>query len=1061
MKKLLLLIILIAFALTLRAQQTVTGIILAADTKLPLPGATVKDNQGKAVAITDTKGWFSVPAVTLPARYTISFTGFEELVVNVTSPGDKVIAELKPSSASLQEVVISTGYQKVPRERATGSFVQVDNNLLNRRVSTDILSRLEDVTSGLVFNKDPGGTNKNDISIRGRSTIYANSSPLIVIDNFPYDGDITNINPNDVESITVLKDAAAASIWGARAANGVIVITTKKGAYNKRTQVSFNSNVTIGNKPDQFYLSKMSSADFIDVEKNLFAQGFYDGQITSPAHDPLTPVVELLAAKRDGLISAGSADAQIEALKKNDIRNDFDKYFNRKSVNQQYAVSLSGGSENNAFFVSGGYDKNLDNLIGNGYSRATFNATNTYSLLQHKLDLSTGVYFTSGKTTQNNPGTNSIVNLFGWQYPYAKLADDNGDPLAIVKDYQTDFVNAASGSGLLNWAYKPLEEISLANNTTTVTDYRANVNAGYKIFDGLSANILYQYSHSGSEYRNVQSQDTYYARDLINNFTQVNADGSLNRIIPLGGILDFSNGTTNSHNFRGQLNFDRNWTNIHRVTAIAGYEIRDVQTRSATSRLYGYDDAHATSKPVDYINYYNINYYPGAALQIPYMDTQSGLTDRYRSYFANAAYTFRQRYVFSGSARIDQSNLFGVKTNQKGVPLWSVGAAWNINQEKFYHADWLPYLKLRLTYGYNGNVDKTVSAYTTGTYQQQAFNTGLPYIQLRTAANPLLRWEKVKVINLGFDFATKDHVIEGTLELYTKTGIDLLGNIALTPSTGLTGFRGNFASTSTKGLDLTLNSRNIDHDVKWYTTLLFSLTRDKVTDYAETAPGINYLSFQGTPLTGKPLYSIYSYKWGGLDPNTGDPMGYLNGIASKDYGAISSGAKPDNLVYNGPARPTVYGSLRNTVSYRSLSISANISYKLGYYYRQPSVSYSTILSGSGGHGDYALRWQKPGDELSTNVPSLPASADNSRDRFYNYSEILVKKGDHIRLRDVSLAYSLTKEQLPRLPFKRLQVYLYADNLGILWKAAKGKIDPEYSQAIPPVKTLAIGLKGDF
>src|SRR5690606_28302358 len=172
---------------------------------------------------------------------------------------------------------------------------------------------------------------------------------------------------------------------------------------------------------------------------------------------------------------------------------------------------------------------------------------------------------------------------------------------------------------------------------------------------------------------------------------------------------------------------------------------------------------------------------------------------------------------------------------------------------------------------------------------------------------------------------------------------------------------------------------------------LFSANTDKVTQYFQEASGVSYLYYSGTPLTDRPLYALYSYKWGGLDPENGDPIGYLDGEESKNYSSIRSSASPENLIYNGPSRPTMFGAVRNTVTWKNFSLSANISYRLGYYFRKPSVTYASILNGAGGHGDYALRWKKPGDEVFTSVPSMPSQTSTARDNFYYYSEVLVKK----------------------------------------------------------------------
>src|SRR5690242_17769935 len=393
----------------------ITGKILSSKDHTPLAGATLIFKKSQTSFITGDDGNFTLKLAANEDTLIVRRLGYQTKQITVNeSTNAPLIVTLEETNTQLGEVVVSTGYQNIPKERATGSFDFIDNKLLNRSVSTDILSRLQGVTSSLLF--DPNNQNDLEISVRGRSTIFANSQPLIILDNFEYDGDISNINPNDVESITVLKDAAAASIWGAKSGNGVIVITTKKGKYDSAPKVSFNSNVTITGKPDLFYMPTMSSADYTGVEKYLFSQGYYDGALTDLNFPPVTPVVEILNNLRNGTINAPEATAQINALSQHDVRNDLLKYFYRTSLNQQYAVNLSGGGTYNQYYVSAGYDKNLNNLVGNRYSRISINANNTYSLIQHKLDITTGILFT--QTAIQNNGTDPSQLYF--LYPYAQ-----------------------------------------------------------------------------------------------------------------------------------------------------------------------------------------------------------------------------------------------------------------------------------------------------------------------------------------------------------------------------------------------------------------------------------------------------------------------------------------------------------------------------------------------------------------------------------------------------------------------------------------------------------------
>jgi len=1062
--------LLLCYGLAVCAQvpvREIRGRVVSADGRVPLVGATVKMEGSDVAVLTDQTGSFMLKGGLVKGMLMVSFLGYAPARVDVPADGQPLVVVLSAAAAQLEEVVVSTGYQTVPKERVTGSFVQVDNKLLNRRVSTGVLERLEDVTPGLLFNRGRSA-GAGLISVRGQNTIYGNSSPLIVLDNFPYDGDINAINPNDVESISVLKDAAAASIWGSRAGNGVIVITTKKGRYNQPLKVGFVANATIGDKPDIFYQPRMSAADFIGVEKMLFGKGFYSSAETGYNNPALTPVVELLIARRDGKITAAQADEQIAALAGHDVRNDFDQYFYRKSVNQQYALNFSGGNETQRFNLSGGYDYNQDNLVGNGLDRYTFNGGQSLNLLDKKLEISTGFYYSQSNTVTNNPGTNLIGLKTGngaSLYPYARLADEAGNPMAITHDYRQGFIRDAQQKGLLDWAYRPLEEIYISDKTRKLLDYRLNVNASYKIRPYLSFSLLYQYGQTIANARNLRSEETYFTRNLINSYSAVDGSGKIAYAIPRGGVLDLDQLTATSQSIRGQFNFNRSWRDKHSLTAIAGYEIRDFHTVGNSNRAYGYDDSHATALGVDYVTQFPQYAVSGALAAIPFYNGMTDLTDRNISYYSNAAYTFLDRYTLSASARLDRSNLFGVKTNQQGVPLYSAGLAWNVDKEAFYRLDWLPYLKMRLTYGYNGNVNKNLSAFTTALYLTgNPINTA--YAQVINPPNPELRWERVRMINLGVDFTTRDNRISGTVEPYLKRGLDLIGDIAFAPSTGITTFRGNTANTRGSGIDISLNSRNVVGRFGWQTSFFFSHIRDKVVDYALQQPAVRYAQLSDTevyPLEGKPFYAVYSYAFAGLDPQNGDPQGYLGGKISKDYNQLLNSIRADQLIYAGPARPVSYGALRNTFTYGQFSLSANISYRLGYYFRRPGVIYSGILSGQGYYqGRYGERWQKPGDELITSVPSMPAAINSARDDFYNFSTATVEKADHIRLQDISLSYDFGKSLLQRLSLSKLQVYLYANNLGGIWKSTKTRFDPDYSVAdYLPVRTVAVGIKADF
>jgi TonB-linked SusC/RagA family outer membrane protein len=1064
-----LLIIILAIVLKFQSfAQTykLKGIIMDEDGK-PVFAGNLYLLKSKSNAISDAVGQFEIFLNTDRDTLLITHIGLESVRIAVNrSMMLPINIRLKETATQLHEVKVNTGYQTLPKERATGSFEIINNSLINRSVSTDIISRLEGVSS-IFFDRR---TNGQALSIRGRSTILSNATPLIVIDNFPYDGDINNINPNDVESVSILKDAAAASIWGVRAANGVLVITTKKGKYNKEPQLELTTNVTYGQKPDLFYAPAMSSSDFIDVESFLYDKGYYNTIINNTARMPvISPVVEILNRKKTGVIRTQDGTNQIDALRQLDVRRDFGKYFYQSSLNQQYAMNYAGGTNKYNYLLSAGWDNNSSYLQRNELSRLTLRSENSFNPAKG-LYVQAGIQFTQTNSTANNPGT-SINPTSKNLYPYAALADAEGRSLAIVKDYRQGYLDTAGNGKLLDWKYRPLDELRLAENTVKQTDTRLNFGVQYKLMPSWNVEGRYQYEMQPASGQNLYDRNSYTARSLVNLYTQI-PGGVTKYGVPPGGIIDISNSSLVSQAGRGQINYAHTWNEKHELSLIAGAEIRQTHTTSNNYRTFGYNNNILTYGNVNLVDLLPTFNSIAGTIQVP---NPAGFSDgilRFTSYYANGAYTYLNRYTVSASVRKDASNLFGVNSNQKGVPLWSTGLSWQINNESFYKLNWLDLLKLRVTYGYNGNVDNTLAALTTIAYTSNSYMTGYQYASVRNPLNPELKWEKTGVLNIGLDFGIKSRVLTGSLEYYRKNGTDLIGVAPVDPTTGVVypaggfAYKGNVADMKGNGLDIELHSRNLDGRIQWLTDIFFNYTTNTVTRYnlPLTSSASAYVGYGNlvTPFEGKPVYAIYSYKWAGLDPINGDPLGYVNGEVSKDYSTITA-ASPNSLEYNGSAVPVTFGSLRNTFTYKDISLSFNLIFKLGYYFRRSSINYGNLFTIWSGHPDYANRWQKPGDEALTNVPSLIyPNSDTNRDSFYTNSSALVERGDNIRLQDINVSYSPKLSASVRKYMKQFQVYAYMRNLGIIWKANKVGLDPDnYSGGFPLPLTVSLGLKTTF
>nr|WP_052306780.1 SusC/RagA family TonB-linked outer membrane protein [Chitinophaga pinensis] len=1049
---------------------SVRGIISMSD-GTPLEGASISvAATGAAITRTNEKGLFFFDTNSDDTLIRVSYTGFKSQEISMKS-GVSTNVVLQPMVTDLAAVAVrSNGYQKIPQERATGSFVQINNQLFNRRVGPTVLERLEGIASGVLFpNKNiPPSSNEAYISVRGRSTILANAEPLVVVDNFPYTGDINLLNPNDVENITVLKDAAAASIWGAFSGNGVIVITTKRGKLHQPFKVEANMNITVGAKPDLYYNRAFLPAnEFIDVEKFLFDQGFYDDDLSNTFTYPvISPVVELLDKKRNGLISAAEADATIDKYRHLDIRKDYEKYMYRNSVNQQYAVNVSSGGDRSAYMLSVGYDRNVGNKVGAASDRFTLNNYSTFNFW-NRAELSTGLSFVMNKS---NYGISSQIFPGGGKsvyYPYAQLADKDGNALALPKDFRYSFISNLQDEGLLDWTYRPLDELKFADNTNRQYHIRLNPGLKVNIFKGLDAEIRYQFEKQISKARDYQNVNTYMTRYMINIFTQVE-NGVVTHPFPVGDVISLMNSEITTNNYRAQLNFNKRFGNRHVVAAIAGLEQRESITEIDNLNYIGYNkQANAYNSALDYSRYYDGYMYLGEAGYLPRIGSMSRFNNEFISYYADASYELDDKYTISGSGRLDQSNIWGIVTNQKGVPLWSAGLGWNISREAFYKWDVFPLIKLRATYGNNGNLDPALSGKLVVSYQLSPNVAGLPYASINQQPNPYLRWEKSSMFNLGTDFETKNGILHGSVEVYRKWGSELIGDQLVASQAGSTMIRNNSANMEGGGMDLVLSSVNINRRVSWTTDFLFSYNWDKITAfkylqiYRGAITGGDGTTAKVFPVLGKPVYGIYTYRWAGLDPENGDPLGYQDGKVSKDYNNIISSNQETDIQYHGPARPTFFGALRNTLAYKGLTLSVNLTFKMGYYFRRSSIAYSSLFGYWSGHEDFIDRWKQPGDEAHTNVPSMTYPIDPNRDLFYQYSSALVEKGDHIRLQDVRLGYTTSGAFLKRIGATDAQVYLYADNLGIVWKANKSGIDPDYLIGIPMPRTLSLGCKVSF
>ena len=1045
----------------------------------PLAGVPIALKNGKVLGVTDTEGRLTLH-VNEGDVLLLSSIGMESRSITVTTAivsNTEVTVTLKHTVSKLEEVnVVSTGYQTLSKERSTGSFERISERTLDRKISQNIFSKIEGEVAGLTT--DAAGK----FIVRGLSSINANTDPLIVVDGFPVEQGANTINPNDVESITVLKDAAAASIWGIRATNGVIVITTKKGARTGKLKVTASVNTSITPKPDLLAAPLGDPATQVAYQKALYNNGsfykvteLYSGTLSAGTGRVLNPVGETLLLQARGDISAAEAEQRLQRLATIDSRKEYADIIQQTEKWRQYNVSVSGGNRNHDFTASASYNKNDKEFQGTGAEQYLVKFANAFDLTS-KLKIDGSINFSQSKENFPVSMVADGISSVGVPNPSAflnsvpvtsRILDDNGNyvPMQSVLSFGEQSSRLALQRGFAYpWTYNIKQELENTNNVLRETAMRLQTGIAYRILPGLDLTMKYQYEWAQQNTRDYHNENTLFTRARVNLFTKLGSNGmAIDNNIPVGGILDADMRNQRAHTFRSQLNYDQAFGHgKHQVTAIAGYEVRKTIFDRATDRKYGFNEQSLSSVRPDF----KTNFSPSIPLTaisgvIPPNSLNELVENRFISYYTNAAYTFDNRYTISASTRLDDTNLFGTSDKYKNIPLYSFGAKWNLKNDLLKSNAIVDALQLRITYGTNGNVDRSTSPFL-----QAKIKRGYPpytgfNADIISVPNPELRLEKTGTLNIGTDFSLWKRTVGGSIEYYRKDGRDLLAFTTLNPTLGISGALINNGSLRNEGFDLNLRFKIIDNaKFSYATTTIFSVNTNTLKKVDVPNKQISDYVNGTVAEAGAALRTIYSYNYKGLDAN-GAPQ-FLNEqgklIDFKTY--INS---TDALVKNGSLVPRYYGSWINNLNYRNFSLRTLVTFKAGHVFRYSKNNVSYIPVGGSPNGnvpaDFNDRWQKPGDEKYTDIPALPSSADKSATGYLYYRDAgkFAGNASHIRLSQVNLGYSLDRKWLSRFGINDLQIVLQADNLAV-WSFNKWKVDPE-SAFIPmtPAYTLNVSI----
>lgn len=1071
--------------------QTITGTITDSEGH-PLTGVTIIP-EGTAVRMgtsSSSDGRYTIRLTQKTDALIFSFIGMLPLKINIE--GRSVInAQMQSDLHQLREVnVVSTGYQTLPKERATGSFGQITQKDIKSVPAVDMMERLQGVVPGARF--DP---RTNKITIRGTNTLGAGtgSTPLIVIDGFPaVEQDLTTrlnsnttggailsrYNPEDIESITILKDAAATSIWGAKAANGVIVITTKKGRKNS-SQLNFNTNLSMSSPANMDNLNRMTTPQYIELEKEMKDLGYFtdpliwdNSWMTFNQNRPLSEALEWMFKVDRGTATAQQRDSALSALGKLDNRKQIRDLLLQRAISQQYNLSFSGGGQNSTYYISTNYTKDVPVFRSNKGESYFVTANMSNELFNNRVTINTGINYNYASSVANTAAVNAIGNGIQGLRPYEMLQDAAGNTIARSVLFRDEVAADFLSKGYLPWTYSPVQELNYGNTLTKENRFRFTAEINTKINRWASASVSGILQRNTGEDANLQELNSYDTRVLVNTGTTIGPNGRLIYGVPFGGKMITGNRTTSNYGLRGQLNVNKSWGNKYSLNALAGAEIREDQGTRYQQTRYGFDEGTYSSASwapnVPYQTIYGWTY------TLDFSDgTITKSINRFLSYYGNAAFAmFNNRYIASASIRFDDFSLAGASRSQRARPLWSAGLKWDATAEDFMKdITWLNKLNLRLTYGSGGAIP--TSASNAAILSLNGLNpvTREPYGEVLSPANNKISWELTKTWNLGLDLAFLHNRLSVSADAYRKKTSDILWTFPFNTTYGWSSLQYNAASMKGHGYELGIRGEIIrSAGFGWSSTLNFAYNTNEVTDSRFTPPTSSMAVNSSTPIVGMPNDYLYAYRWAGLDNKGRSQLYDKEGkIISADMGNDKITAK--DLVYMGRTTPPYFGGFFNDFSYKSFSLGVRITYEMGNVFRRlsiqnyPDYATSNYLGLIGTQRDLALRWRKPGDEAFTNVPGLPNVSTNSSNRYKN-ADILVESGSHIRLQQISLGYQVPAQVLSRTGMKSLGLSMSARNLGIIWKKNKAGIDPSYTNGtnynnLPPATSYFMSLNASF
>ncbi len=1050
----------------------------------PVIGAFVKVDGTNVQTVTDANGYYQVRVPADRCLVTYGYLGMESSSYHLAAGEGNASHHVVMVSCNELKDVMVTGYQTISRERATGSYSIIGKEELERRHSSNLADALDGLVPGMQSQDDGRGGKK--FTIRGTSTMNANKTPLVVVDGYPImdnnDVDyklssnpnltaLERINPDDVESITVLKDAAAASIWGARSANGVIVITTKKGKKKNAVEVEAGTQFTIGAKQNVQHLTNLStSRQTINYQKWIFQNG-YLGEEYTPILDNINNCISpsealLYQGMYWGTISEEEMNAQLEKLAQLDNRKQISKYMLQTPVISKTHASVSaniGGWDTRASLQ---YEHEEGDFIGRHDNTWKADWQNSYRF-NKMFTVNLGLNLVNSNRHSSQISYSDLANIA----PYEMLLNEDGSYATNWSpSYNSHLLGTLydwSGFSYHNMNYNLLQEARNRRNRINNTQMRTQVGLQVNIIDGVQFNSKFQYETSRYTSTNYYGEESFYVRNMVNYYTPVGDDlqptGS--SVLPMGAISSAGKGKNHSALFRNDFSLDRVFGEKHAISAVLGNEISNYYYQSWTlPTLYGITATSAgTQGQTGYFDTYD--QYQSAISGVP-TEGKEHLTDtwnhnRYVSFYGNASYMYDERYGVSVSARSDASNMVTSEAKYRWSPLWSVGAMWNINNEAWLKdSRAINRLSLRATYGKNGNAPTMSSARTTINTENGLIDdfTGLYPGSVSDYGNPTLRWEKTAILNLGVDFSLLDNHLFGSVDYYNKKSTDVLGQVSIANVNGTSYATFNNAAIRNNGIEVNLGTQGSVGDFGWGANLSWAYNKNEVTKLFIEANNVSDF-MNSNYIPGYPISSIFTFEYGGMEngmPTIVDNEGNKTPISDM---SVYSDAPEKWMHYQGTSIAPHTVSLNLSVSWKDLSLSAFLNGRFGGKMRMPKFDYTMLdyygmrTNLSAPLGDLMDSDGKVVAAPSHAMPLPTVDGDGNPLSVFDYMywpfyytalNTSVESSDYIYLSEIDLNYSLPKSLFQGNKWvKSVEVFGKLENVGLLWTANSKHYNPMY------------------